>query len=265
MHVVHLDHQTRAGASTEDAAFVADLATRYSIPCTIARLDQIAPSLETPPANTSSRYRAARQELFRQVVTEHNLQGVFLAHHADDQAETVLLRLIRGSAPSGLVGMAPETQLGKLRILRPLLAVESEELRQYLRDQNQPWREDASNASPDYLRNLLRPMICRDPQLRDALIQLGHKCRTYKNWLTYTSPNLQKDFRVTEIQNLPPPIARESARKWLTAAGSPPSKLSEEVLDRLVQMTNDAATAAHQDFPGRLRVSRRGGRIVVDL
>src|SRR3954452_690197 len=68
IHVVHLDHQTRAGASTEDADFVADLSAQFSIPCTIARLDQIEPSLAKAPANTSSRYRAARQEHFRQVV-----------------------------------------------------------------------------------------------------------------------------------------------------------------------------------------------------
>jgi tRNA(Ile)-lysidine synthase len=160
--------------------------------------------------------------------------------------------------------MAPETHLGTLRILRPLLAIESAQLRQYLRDQNQPWREDASNTSPDYLRNLLRPMIRRDPQLRDALIHLGHTCRQYKDWLTHISPNLHSDFRVAEIQNLPLAIAREAARKWLTSAGSPPSKLSEEVLDRLVQMANDAATPAHQHFPGRLLVSRRGGRMVFE-
>jgi tRNA(Ile)-lysidine synthase len=174
------------------------------------------------------------------------------------------VRLIRGSSPSGLVGMAPETHLGTLRILRPLLAVESEQLRQYLRDQNQSWREDASNASPDYLRNLLRPMIRRDPMLRAALIHLAHTCRQYKDWLTRTAPDLPADFRVTAVQDLPPAIARESARKWLTAAGSPPGKLSEAVLERLVQMANDAAAPAHQEFPGRLRVSRRGGRMVAE-
>jgi tRNA(Ile)-lysidine synthase len=264
IHVVHLDHQTRAGASTEDADFVADLSAQFSIPCTIARLDQIEPSLAKAPANTSSRYRAARQEHFRQVVAQHNLQGVLLAHHADDQAETVLLRLIRGSSASGLVGMAPETHLGDLRILRPLLSVDSDRLRQYLRQQNQPWREDASNASPKYLRNLLRPLIRRDPKLRDALIHLAQACRHYKDWLAQTAPNLPDDFEVGMLQDLPSPLARESARKWLSNAGSPLGKLSEDVLDRVVQMACDAAYAARQEFPGKLRVSRRGGRMVAE-
>ena len=68
MHVVHLDHQTRAGASTGDAVFVADLAAHFSIPCTVSRLDQIEATLDNPPANTSSRYRAARQQLDRKSV-----------------------------------------------------------------------------------------------------------------------------------------------------------------------------------------------------
>ena len=67
--------------------------------------------------------------------------------------------------------MASEICLGDLRILRPLLNVESDQLRQYLHRHNQTWREDSSNASPEYLRNLLRPVIWRDRKFRHALMQ----------------------------------------------------------------------------------------------
>jgi tRNA(Ile)-lysidine synthetase-like protein len=264
MHVVHLDHQTRAGASAEDAAFVAGLAERFLVPCTVARLEEIEPGLVKAPANISSRYRAVRQELFRRVVKENDLSGVLLAHHADDQAETVLLRLIRGSSPAGLVGMARETRIGELRVLRPLLGVGAEQLREYLRGTKQDWREDLSNASTEYLRNLLRPMIRRDAGLRAGLIALAEACRKYRGWVRGAAPELGAEFGVGVLREVPGVLAREAARRWLTEAGSPPGKLAEEVLDRLVQMASDAATAARQEFPGRVRVRRRGRGIFVE-
>ena len=86
----------RACLAGEHPDVVADLAARWNLPCTIARLDDIEASLPTATANPSARYRAARFALFRQVIDAHHLQGVILAHHAADQAETVFQRLLRG-------------------------------------------------------------------------------------------------------------------------------------------------------------------------
>src|SRR5688500_1479814 len=121
LHVVHLDHQLRGDASAADAHFVADLAHRWNLPCTIARRDEIEPALADLPANPSARYRRLRLALFANVARAHGLSGVILAHHADDQAETVLQRLLRPSGPMGLAGMSATAHVGSLRIVRPLL------------------------------------------------------------------------------------------------------------------------------------------------
>ena len=84
------------------------------------------------PKNLSARYRAIRIELFRRVVAHENLLGVILAHQADDQAETIFLRLLRGSGPAGLAGMSPRRQISGLTMLRPLLNVRRSELREFL-------------------------------------------------------------------------------------------------------------------------------------
>ncbi len=157
LHVVHLDHQTRCGESATDAAFVSDLSHRHNLPCTIRRRSEIESTMDSLPQNLSARYRAARMELFKQVVQSHNLQGVILAHHADDQAETILHRILRGSGPATLAGMSSSTMLATLRLLRPLLHVSGTDLRAFLTEIGQAWREDSSNASPNYLRNRLRP------------------------------------------------------------------------------------------------------------
>src|SRR5205085_2870377 len=75
LHIVHLDHETRAGASADDAKFVADLAAKFGLPCTVAKRSQVEPSIAKLPKNRSARYRAARIQFFREVVKANNLLG----------------------------------------------------------------------------------------------------------------------------------------------------------------------------------------------
>src|SRR4051794_16756002 len=146
LHVVHLDHETRAGASAADAGYVRELSKRLGLACTIARRSDVEAETAHLPANRSSRYRAARFELFLRVVTEHRLAGVVLAHHFDDQVETVFQRLLRGSGPAGLGGMAEQTIVRGVTVVRPLLGVRRAALREMLEARGIAWREDASNA-----------------------------------------------------------------------------------------------------------------------
>src|SRR5690348_3799753 len=83
-HVVHLDHETREGASGADARFVAELCGAWGITCTVARRTGIEVEIAGLPGNLSARFRAVRLELYRRVCEAERLQGVVLAHHADD-------------------------------------------------------------------------------------------------------------------------------------------------------------------------------------
>jgi tRNA(Ile)-lysidine synthase len=263
LHVVHLDHQTRAGASGEDAAFVADLAARLELPCTIARRSEIEAEMIDLPNNTAARYRAVRMQLFRNVIDARQLQGVIVAHHRDDQAETILHRLLRGSPPGALAAMAADAIVNGVRVLRPLLGVSHADLRQVLVGLGQPWREDASNASPLYLRNRIRPILANDSALRDRVIQLGSACAALKRWLNRAAPVLGEKFDTTALASLPPPLARLAASRWLARHGSPVDEITQTVCDRLIAMASDAASPARQHFPGRVQVHRRRGVIFV--
>src|SRR3954465_11986145 len=79
LRVAHLDHQTRGGASADDARFVARLAKELGLPCDVARLDGVIANVPTPPKNRSAKFRAARFALFRKIIAEHDLVGVILA------------------------------------------------------------------------------------------------------------------------------------------------------------------------------------------
>jgi tRNA(Ile)-lysidine synthase len=205
-----------------------------------------------------------RLALFRRVVAEHGLNGVMLAHHRDDVAETVLHRLIRGSGYSGLTGMAALSVIDGLQIGRPLLKTSRAALREFLNARNQSWREDASNDSDDYLRNRLRKVLAEKPELSEALIDLATSCRSLSDWADGAAPLLEMSFPTATLAKLPPILARQAARRWLISAGAPPRELLPGVLDRLVEMAIDAATPHAQQFPGGLSVRRKAGIIRSD-
>jgi tRNA(Ile)-lysidine synthase len=263
LHVAHLDHETRAGASAADAAFVRDFSAARGLAHTIARRSEIEPSITAAlPGNKSSRFRAIRLELFHRVVEKHKLQGVVLAHHADDQAETVMQRLLRGGcAPGGFGGMSPLAHVRGVKIVRPLLSVRREALRVFLRRREIAWREDASNASMDQQRNRVRALLAKHANVHDTLIDLSVGCASLVQWLGDVAPALGDSFIVDEIAHLPAPVAREALRRWLALRGA--NEVIPAGIERLLQMTLDRATAPRQHFSGGVLVGRRGGKIFV--
>ena len=265
LHVAHLDHQARGATSAADANYVACLAAQWSLACTVARLSEVesVPPPESDSNNPSARFRAARLALFRKVVKTHGLGGVVLAHHADDQAETVLHRLLRGSGPAGLAGMSELTDVGGLVVLRPLLRVRRAALREQLMREGQCWREDESNASDRYLRNRLRRFLAGREQLTDGLLDLADASRKLRNWIRQHTPHTEavEVLPVGTLRDLPLPLAREAARRWLRGRGVRADELTPPVLDRLITMADDAASPARQHFPGKILVRRRAGKL----
>ena len=146
---VHVNHGLRGDASDGDEAFVRALCVKHQVPLLTYRAD--------PPDNPGENWaREARYGFFREAMAQTGAEALVLAHHRDDQAGTLLLHLLRGAGLTGLTGMSPDTTADGLRIIRPLLGYSRAELRAYLKERNQSWREDASNGDARYLRNALR-------------------------------------------------------------------------------------------------------------
>ncbi|MGH7179033.1 MAG: tRNA lysidine(34) synthetase TilS [Tepidisphaeraceae bacterium] len=259
--VAHLNHQARGRDSDDDEAFVRQLSHRLGVPCEVSRRSEIEPTAHSLPANPSARFRKLRQALFTDVVRRHALGGVLLAHHADDQAETVLLRLLRGSGPMGLCGMSPAARIGELTVLRPLLSVNRDDLRVYLEELGQDWRDDASNASLRQQRNRVRAVLAGRPVLRDALLSLRETCAGLREWARGAAPALGSEFAMGRLADLPDLVARESAARWLERQGVAREAIEPAVLDRVLLMSRDAASPARVQVPGGFTIIRRGGRI----
>ena len=153
LQVAHLDHGLRA-ESSEDADFVAALAASLRLPVHRQRIE-VAPLLGPGKGGPEEVARRVRRQFLERTAATYNCSWIALGHHRQDQAETFLLRLLRGAGTDGLAAMRT---FGPPYV-RPILGFSVEELRDYLREHRLDWREDASNQSLDYSRNRVRHQL----------------------------------------------------------------------------------------------------------
>ena len=161
---IHVDHGLRGEESRTDAEFCARLCAKLGVPFArrMAELDPEAPDLE-------GRARKARYKALLEEASAGGFQVLLTGHHEDDAVETLLQRWMRGTEMQGLAGLRRETILGPgafsansqtpMRVLRPLMGMRREEVRSALRRMGIEWREDLSNASPEFSRNRVRGRV----------------------------------------------------------------------------------------------------------
>jgi len=159
--VLHFHHQLRGADADEDERFVKALAEKFQLEFQSGRAD-VAGKASLHGWNLEDAARRLRYEFFASVAETRGLKRVAVAHTANDQAETVLSHLLRGTGPTGLAGIYPAAGL----IIRPLLELGREELRAFLSDLGQTWREDATNQDTSRMRARIRhkliPLLLRD-------------------------------------------------------------------------------------------------------
>ena len=190
LSAVHVHHGLRGQEADGDLAFVEALCVRLEIPLHVHHAsvpDRVARSREAgQPETIEEAARALRYEFFGSLIAQGHADSVLTAHTLDDQAETVLMKLLRGAWTEGLSGIHPvvlvphATRPGK--ILRPLLSVRRYELEDYLRSRNQVWRTDSSNTDEAFTRNRIRhnllPLLREfNPSLDQTLANLAELAR----------------------------------------------------------------------------------------
>jgi len=153
LQAVHVNHGLRGAESEEDASFVAGLCDRLGVALAIERVTLTGPAGRRKGRSLQEQAREARYAAMVRVATVLRMDKIALGHTADDQAETLMMWMLRGSGTAGLAGIPPAR--GPL-VIRPLLDVGRAEIMAYLEAQGLPFRVDSSNAKPLYLRNRIR-------------------------------------------------------------------------------------------------------------
>ncbi len=265
--VAHVNHRLRGAASDEDERFCRDLARRLGLPCLVESV-AVADIARSRRVSVERAGHQVRHAFFGRAAAELGAGRVALGHTIDDQAETVLLRLIRGAGTAGLSGMRPRNRL----LVRPLLAITRAELRRYLRDRGIPFREDASNADRRVPRNrvrheLLPHLRTYSPGIVEALARHADIARADEAWLSRRANEAAADLVLQDggsveldaagLAALPPALARRVVRDAL-ARVAPNREVGFDPIERVRRMAAEAPSRA--DVPG-CRVERVGGRV----
>ncbi|OGR64140.1 MAG: tRNA lysidine(34) synthetase TilS [Elusimicrobia bacterium GWB2_63_22] len=184
LHVCHINHKLRGRLADADAAFVKKLGAEYGIGTSILSAD-VKSLAKKQGASIEHAARNARYALLSRTALKKGCRLVATAHHADDHAETIILNLLRGTEPKGLLGIPERRELcrkGKVRVdlVRPLLAVSRREIEEYIKANGLLSRKDHTNDDEYYTRNWIRRtllplMLKKQPRLREHLSELSAK------------------------------------------------------------------------------------------
>ena len=200
----HLHHGLRGEEADGDQAFVSDLAAKLGVGFRTKRVD-VARAAEANPAigksgeSIEEAARRLRYSWFRDLMANGEVDAVATAHTLDDQAETVLLKFLRGAWTEGLSGIHPVVAYQEGRIVRPMLGISRAEIEAWLKNLGQSWREDSSNQEREFARNRVRhdllPLLeSWNPRLREHLAQMADLAREEENFwkgqLAWLAPQL---------------------------------------------------------------------------
>lgn len=286
----HVNHGLRGAESDGDARFVRALAKRWGVPlletrlgsrATAARPSSTGAGAAASPGASEASLRSARYAALHALAREAGADRIFTAHTADDQAETVLFRLVRGAGLRGLGGMPVRGRVEGLRVMRPLLHAAREQVLDYLRRNKLRYRIDSSNLSPEPVRNFLRLEILprlrerMNASAREAILRAADAIRETDGYLA------------AESRRLFPTLARRDGEGKISLDAATlleyPKLLRSYLFRDAVQELNGdvrnlAAThidALHSlvtppnrravDLPGGLRARRERGRVHLEV
>jgi len=182
--IAHLNHQLRGQDSDKDELFVSDLAESLNLPCYLAKKD-VSAYQKTHKLSLEEAGRRVRYAFFEKIRKEHGFDKIALGHHADDNAELILMNLLRGSGALGLSGI-PWARNGN--IVRPLINITRAEIMEFLARQNLNYVSDESNSDMKFLRNRIRHElipILRDynPGISDNLNRMSAILKSEEEWI----------------------------------------------------------------------------------
>lgn len=275
--VVHFDHGLRAGTaphagSAGDAAFVSELAGQLGLEVATGRA-------ERPPAADEHSLRSARYDFFGQAAAQYGARYLALGHTADDQAETVLQRILRGTGLRGLGGIKPFRSLTPACLIsRPLLTVRRQQIRQMVDRWGQAYRTDETNVDTRYTRNWIRHVAL--PTLRQrfsaadaSLVQLAEQARSAREIATCWANRLADDsvqrqpgravVQRKPLRGIPEPVVFELFAALWTAMEWRQGEMTAVHWNRLYQATQSESSAVFC-LPGDLRVEAAGAALVVE-
>jgi tRNA(Ile)-lysidine synthase len=271
--VSHYDHGLRPAEDESETVFVRELARDLHLPFMTGKAP---PSLRGKSASIEERARNARYRFLEKVRVKHGAQRIALGHNLNDQAETVIMRLLRGSGPSGLTGIPPRRDS---TIIRPLIEVERLEIETYLKARRLNYVTDSSNLKTDYLRNKIRlelmPLLEQhQPRFVHLLGQTADILREEdaylerigEAWLSREAelePDNAFQIPISSFLKLPAALRRRVVRQIIGKVKRDLRRITWDHVESILRLAHSEKPQASIHLPGKLNVKRSYDHLIV--
>ena len=291
LHMAHVNHMIRGADADEDERFVEELARSLGIPITVERVDvpRLARRLGITVEDAG---RDARYGLYSKICVERGFSRAAVAHHADDQAETVLMRILRGAGLRGLAGIPPVRELGEhATVIRPFIEVSRAQIEQYCEKRGLPTRTDPTNVDTRYFRNKVRcellPLLEREynSNIRAGLARLARLAAMDEQYLEMQAVALldaakaacdgsgaadlgrrraRVELKLDIMRQAAAPVASRGFALAFAEAAGERYDLYWHNIDDMTTLANTGKVGSCIDLPGSLRARLTYDTIVIE-
>jgi tRNA(Ile)-lysidine synthase len=278
LSVTHFNHQLRGEDSQQDEQFVRELADRLQLPIHVSAADVRACASQAGE-NLEATARRLRYRYFFSLVDNGIVDRVAVGHTADDQAETVLHRLLRGTGIRGLAGIHPVVAG---RVIRPLLETRRQVVLDWLSSRQQTWREDSTNQDLRFLRNRIRrqllPLLAEmNPRVVEILTHTAEIARDEELfWDAYLEPLAAQHLRgegekvwveIAALRRMPRAVARRLLRYALRMVGGPPAEGAADFLQtrRLLDLAFSGRGGSSLALPQGVVARKESSSLLLEL
>lgn len=275
--VANLDHGLRGEESKEDSRFVKKLSKGLGSEFIHKKIN--LKKIKNKKLSTEEVAREERYKFFKEAAKSSGASVIATGHTLDDQAETVLMRFVKGSSMKGIVGVLPVREENGFKIVRPIIGLEKREIKEYLDAAGIPYRIDHTNLEPIYFRNVVRneiiPFLERyNPRLKRVLSNLAEHAREDFEFIKEAKSGFQKqisrgkggvELKLKDIVIQPKALQKEILRDALDKIGGEVKKLTFRHWKEMENFIKYKRKGSSLDLPGGVRLTRTAEALVFYL
>jgi tRNA(Ile)-lysidine synthase len=271
IHIGHINHQLRGSDSLKDQEFVKTLAKKLNLPVTIESVDVKAYAKENK-LSTETAARKLRLDALSRIADKNNCRYIATAHHKNDNTETVIHRILRGTGFKGLAGIRPMTTIDGKIFIRPLLCLSRRQIEEYLKSQNILWQTDHTNIDCRFTRNRIRHKLLpylekSTPNLAELVSSLSqHSAILTDNIETYartaaqtcfiSKDNTQTTLDLNKFLNQPQPVQVELIQTALAQLGCGLQKFTFEHYQKIIGFVKSSQSGKTLTMPGKIKITK---------
>lgn len=272
LYLAHLNHLLRKEAKQE-ALFVKRLAKSLQLPLILEEINVLQDTSKN--FSIQQKARKIRYEFLIKTAKRLNATKIALAHHEDDNIETILMWLIRGCGAEGIKGIPPVKKINQeLYIIRPLIKITKQEIEEYLKLNKLSFKIDSSNLKPDYLRNKIRLELLPklkgyNPNIKEVLKRISTLWHQDDEYLTLLSTKARDEVvengkvNLRKLRHLHPSLQSRILRQLIEEVKGNLEGITQIHIEAILNLIQDGPTQARLDLPANIKVEREYETLII--